>query len=62
MRFDRYWRIRKWLPDRWGQPCRVVARGRLNSALIEFADGYRVITSRNFVRLLEHNQRAILPH
>lgn len=49
--FDRYWRIRKWLPARYRHRCRVLARGKMNSALIEFeTDGYRVITSRNFIR------------
>jgi hypothetical protein len=43
-----YWRAR--LPDRKGQPCRVLARGALNSALVEFADGAKVITSRYAVR------------
>jgi hypothetical protein len=36
--------------DRKGERCRVVARGRMNSALIEFEDGYRVVTSRNGLR------------
>jgi hypothetical protein len=36
--------------DRVGQACRVVARGGMNSALVEFADGYRVITSRGGLR------------
>lgn len=44
------WYWRKWLPERHGQPCRVLATGRLNSALVEFADGFRVITSRYAVR------------
>lgn len=46
-----YWRVR--LPDRKGQRCRVLARGRMNSVLIEFEDGYRVVTSRYAVRRLE---------
>lgn len=46
------WRWRKWLPERHGQECRVLAWGRLNSALVEFADGTRVITSRHAVRRL----------
>lgn len=37
-------------PERKGQPCRVLARGRMNSCLVEFEDGYRVVTSRFFVR------------
>ena len=44
-----WWRVR--LPDRKGQPCRVTARGALNSVRVEFADGSWVITSRWAVRL-----------
>lgn len=36
--------------DRQGQTCRVVARGRMNSALVEFNDGTRHIVSRNALR------------
>ena len=35
---------------RKGQPCAVLARGKLNSCLVQFADGHRAITSRNAVR------------
>jgi len=45
-----YWRIRKWHPERFGDHCVIVARGRMNSILIQFADGYKVVTSRYFVR------------
>lgn len=45
-----YWRVRTTLPDRFGQPCRVLARGRMNSAQIEFEDGTRHIVSRWAVR------------
>ncbi len=44
------WRWKKWLPERHGQLCRVLTRGKLNSCMIEFADGTRVITSRYAVR------------
>ena len=44
------WHWRKRLPERHGQPCRVLARGALNSVLVEFEDGYRVFTSRFAVR------------
>ena len=37
-----YWRVRTRLPERHGQPCRVLARGRLNTIMVEFADGLRV--------------------
>lgn len=33
-----------------GRPCRVLATGRMGSALVEFADGERVVTSRRAVR------------
>lgn len=36
--------------DRKGEFCRVLARGRRNSILVEFADGFRVVTSRYAVR------------
>lgn len=45
-----YWRVWNKLPERKGQPCRVLVRGRKNTILVEFEDGYRVVTSRNFVR------------
>jgi len=32
------------------RPCKVLARGRMNSVLIEFRDGAREITSRNALR------------
>jgi hypothetical protein len=47
-----YWRIRKTLPDRYGQPCRLIATGRLNSVLIEFADGVRHVANRYSIRRL----------
>jgi hypothetical protein len=45
-----YWRVRTRLPERYGQPCTVVARGAMNSCLVRFEDGYEVITSRWYVR------------
>lgn len=38
--------------DRFGQICRLVARGTLNSCMLEFDDGFRVVTSRNAIRRL----------
>jgi hypothetical protein len=35
---------------RKGQRCEVIARGKLNSCLVEFADGYRMVTSRNSLK------------
>jgi hypothetical protein len=48
--FAYYWRVRARLPERYGEPCRVLCRGALNSCLVEFADGERFVTSRNYVR------------
>jgi hypothetical protein len=44
------WRVRTRLPERFGQPCRVLVTGRMNSVLVEFVDGFRVVTSRHYVR------------
>lgn len=51
--FDHVWFWRARLPERKGQPCRVVSRGRMNSIMVEFPDGHRVITSRYAVRKQE---------
>lgn len=51
--FDRVWRVRKWLPDRFGQRCRILARGAKNTCLVEFEDGHQVVTVRWFVRKVE---------
>ena len=45
-----FWNWKKRLPERKGQQCRVLARGRLNTILVEFKDGHRVTTSRFAVR------------
>ena len=49
------WHWRKYLPERHGHLCRVLAVGRMNSALVEFEDGTKVVTSRYAVRKLIHN-------
>ena len=54
--FPYYWRVRTRLEERKGDPCRVVVRGKMNSALIEFEDGHRVITSRNYIRRRVSNE------
>lgn len=33
--------------DRKGEPCRVLVRGKMNSCLIEFEDGFKAVVSRN---------------
>jgi hypothetical protein len=46
-----FWRANPMRPiDRKGQRCRIVARGKLNSVLVEFEDGFQVVTSRYAVR------------
>lgn len=48
--FTYVWRVRARLPDRFGQRCRVLARGALNTCHVQFEDGYEVFTSRNYLR------------
>ena len=48
MKYIWYWR--KKLGQYKNKPCHVLARGRMNSILVEFEDGYRVVTSRYAVR------------
>jgi len=47
---DYVWFWRKRFPERKGQRCKVLVRGKMNSCLVEFEDGFRVITSRFAVR------------
>lgn len=47
------YRWRKYRPDLFGQRCRVLARGRMNSALVEFASGERHVVSRYAIRRLK---------
>lgn len=49
-KFDRVWFWRSRLPERKGQACRILARGTMNSCLVEFRDGFKVVTSRFAVR------------
>lgn len=44
------WRVRTRLPDRFGQKCRILMSGRMWTAAVEFEDGYRVVTSRRYLR------------
>lgn len=48
--FDQVWFWKSRLPDRKGQSCRIVTRGKMNSILVEFEDGFRAVTSRYAVR------------
>jgi hypothetical protein len=51
------WYWKKWLPDRKGQACRIISRGKMNSALVEFEDGFKVITSRYAVRKVKNSRK-----
>lgn len=44
------WRVKSRLAERKGQRCRMVKRYSMNSALVEFEDGFLVVTSRNYLR------------
>lgn len=48
--FPYFWRVRTHLPERFGKRCAVLCRGSMNSCAVEFEDGYRVVTSRWYVR------------
>lgn len=41
------------LPERKRQPWRVIARGAMNNRLIEFEDGFKVVSSGNALRKRE---------
>lgn len=49
--FNHIWFWKTRLPERKGHACRKLARGRMNSILVQFEDGYKVVTSRFAVRL-----------
>ena len=53
--YNYYWFWKAKLPERNKEKCRVMSRGKMNSILIEFQDGYKVITSRYAVRLISGN-------
>jgi hypothetical protein len=53
------WRVKSRLPERYMTPCRVLARGKMNSCLVEFEDGYRVVTSRNYLMKLETMEKRL---
>jgi hypothetical protein len=42
---------------RRGQLCRVLVRGTRNSVLVEFADGFRMVTSAKALRTVTHTRR-----
>lgn len=48
--FPYRWYWKKYMPDRFGQHCRILATGKKDSVLLEFEDGWKVITIRYGVR------------
>jgi hypothetical protein len=58
-----YWHPKPWRPiPRKGQRCRVLVRSRrMGSVLVEFSDGFRVITSRHAVRRIRVSPTAAAP-
>lgn len=48
--YDHIWFWKTKLPERKGQRCRVLVHGKMNSVLVEFEDGFTVVTSRYAVR------------
>ena len=59
--FDHVWFWKSRLPHRRGQRCAVVIRsGRMNSVMVQFEDGHRVITSRYAVRKAEPSRQGAL--
>ncbi|HJS19665.1 MAG TPA: hypothetical protein VJ785_13025 [Anaerolineales bacterium] len=53
------WRVKTRLPERYMTLCKVIVRGRMNSCLVEFEDGYRVVTSHNYLIKLETLQKRV---
>jgi hypothetical protein len=47
----RYEYVYRWdRQGRKGQFCEMLVRGTLNSCLVEFEDGYQMVTSRNAIK------------
>ena len=58
--FPYRWRVKTRRADRFGQRCAVLTRGAMNSCLVEFPDGERIVTSRFFVRRSERLEEAAI--
>jgi hypothetical protein len=59
--FDHIWFWRaNWMRriERKGQRCQVLVRGAKNSVLVEFEDGFQVVTSRYAVRRINGERKA----
>jgi hypothetical protein len=51
--YNQYWRVHVRLPDRFGHRCRVLFYARMNTCLVEFEDGFQVVTCRYYVRRIK---------
>ena len=47
--------IKKWGSDRFKEKCRILCRGRNGNLLLEFEDGYQMVTIRYGVRKVKNN-------
>ena len=60
MSMTRYiWRVKTRFPERYMASCKVLARGKRNTCLVEFEDGFRVTTSRNYLVKWETLQKRV---
>jgi hypothetical protein len=53
--FAYIWFWRKYLPERKGSACRLICRGCANSIMVEFEDGFQVVTSGWAIRKRKEN-------
>lgn len=63
MNYRYVWGPRFEVPDlpvltRKGETCRLIARGQMNSALVEFGDGERAVISRNALRKFGREEKG----
>lgn len=50
------WRLKKWLPERYGQRCKITARGAKGAIRVVFEDNFSVISNRFAVRRLKDKE------
>jgi hypothetical protein len=46
---------------RKGEACEILARGTMNSCLVQFEDGYTMVTSRNAIRTSRPRSQSAAP-
>jgi len=56
IQFIYFWRVRTRYPERFGEKCAVLVRGKQNNCLVQFEDGFKTVTSRNFVRKIKEKK------